>query len=96
MKLFKRLFKIGNRTASDVKYIHPRQINEVYSSIDSIQRQLSAAILITEKMNVENCEVERFKMYRKMFHEMWLGVAEHYNVINNVDLEQYNNERIVP
>lgn len=81
---------------SDVKYIHPRQIAGLCDSIDKIQQQLYAVILITEKMNVENCEVERFKMYKKMFHEMWLGVAVYYNVINNIDLEQYNDERIIP
>ena len=90
------LFCKKKKNVPKLKYVHPARTLEMKEPIDNIINQLNSAILIAQKMQVDNCEVERFKMYKKMFHEMWLGVAEYYNAINNIDLEQYNGQRIVP
>ena len=96
MKLFKNLLirrKVVPKSAT--RYIHPTQMENVIVSADKIISQLNAAIVILEKMKVNSCEVEQFKMYKKMFHETWLGVAEHYNVINSIDMEKYSDRRYI-
>lgn len=87
MKRWKMLFCRKKKVVPTVKYVHPTQNVELKESIDGIISQLNAAVLIAKKMQTENCEVETFKMYKKMFHETWLGVAEYYNVVNGFSLE---------
>ena len=96
MKLFKNLL-IRKRVVpkSATRYIHPTQMENMIVSADKIISQLNAAIVILEKMKVKSCEVEQFKMYKKMFHETWLGVAEHYNVIKGVDVEKCSDKRYI-
>lgn len=95
MKRWKILFCRKKKDVSKVKYVHPAQTLEMKEPIDNIVNQLNFAILIAKKMQVDNCEVERFKMYKKMLHETWLGVAEYYNVVNGVDLENCCDVRLV-
>ena len=61
-------------------------ITEVAGAIDKIIIHLNAAMIIAEKMKSEH-DVQKFQRYKKIFHETWLGVAEHYNVINQIDVE---------
>lgn len=96
MKLFKNLLirrKVVPKRVT--RYIHPTQMENMIVSADKIISQLSAAIVIMGKMKVNSCEVEQFKMYKKMFHETWLGVAEHYNTINNIDTEKCSDKRYI-
>lgn len=96
MNLFKNLIIRRKRVPkSATKYIHPTQISDVMMSTDRIISQLSAAIVIMEKMKANSCEVEQFRMYKKMFHELWVGIAEYYNVINNIDIEKCSDERYI-
>lgn len=83
------LFCRKKRNELKVRYVHPIHTLEMKEPIDNIISQLNSAILIAQKMQVDNCEVERFKMYKRMLHETWLGVAEYYNEVNGVDLENY-------
>lgn len=93
MKRIKVLFCKKKKAAPEIRYVHPTQNVELKESIDGIINQLNAAILIAKKMQIDNCEVEIFKMYKKMFHETWLGVAKYYNVVNCFDLENCSNIR---
>ena len=95
MKKWKMLFCRKKKNISKVKYVHPAQNLEMKEPIDNIINQLNSAILIARKMQVDNCEVETFKMYKKMLHEKWLGVAEYYNEVNGVDLENCCDRRFV-
>lgn len=94
MRKWKMLFCRKKKSKPKVMYVHPVHTSEMKEPIESIINQLNYAILIAKKMQVNNCEAERFKMYKRMLHEIWLGVAEYYNMINNIDLEQYADERI--
>lgn len=96
MKLFKNLLIRRKVVPKGVtRYIHPTQMENMIVSANKIISQLNAAIVIMEKMKVNSCEVEQFKMYKKMFHETWLGVAEYYNVINGIDVEKYSDKRYI-
>lgn len=90
MGLFGKIkFRIrsGNKEEKPMtKYIHPTHVNGMCDDIDNIVEQLNAAVVIAKRMKVNSCETEKFKMYKKMFHELWLGVAKYYNNINNVDV----------
>ena len=89
--IFCKKKKCVNGINSSVNYIHPAQIEGMYNDIDNIIQQLGAAIVVAGKMKVNNCEVERFKMYKKMFHELWIGIAEPYNNINAINVEEKSN-----
>ena len=95
MRKWKMLFCRKKRGESKVRYVHPIHTLEMKEPIDNIISQLNSAILIAQKMQVDNCEVERFKMYKRMLHETWLGVAEYYNIINHIDLEQLTDKRLI-
>lgn len=100
MRLFGK-FRLKNkyknqRSNSVIRYIHPLKINDIHESVDNIVEQLTAAIAIAKKMKAGSCETETFKMYKKMFHDAWLGIAEHYNAINAVDIEKYSDDRYIP
>lgn len=95
MKKWKMLFCRKKKNIPKVKYVHPARTLEMKEPIDNIINQLNSAILIARKMQVDNCEVETFKMYKKMLHETWLGVAEYYNEVNGVDLENCCDRRFV-
>lgn len=90
MGLFGKIkFRIrsGNKEERPMtKYIHPAHVNGMCDDIDSIVEQLNAAVVVAKKMKSNSCEVETFRMYKKMFHELWLGVAEYYNNINKIDV----------
>lgn len=95
MKKWKMLFCRKKKNMPIVRYVHPVQTLEMKEPIDNIINQLNSAILIARKMQVDNCEVETFKMYKKMLHETWLGVAEYYNEVNGVNLENCCDRRFV-
>ena len=95
MRKWKMLFCRKKKNMPIVRYVHPVQTLEMKEPIDNIINQLNSAILIARKMQVDNCEVETFKMYKKMLHETWLGVAEYYNEVNGVDLENCCDRRFV-
>lgn len=99
MGLFGKIkFRIKDRNNEGrpmTKYIHPAHINGMCDNIDSIVEQLNAAVVIAKKMKSNSCEVGQFKMYKKMFHELWLGVAEYYNAINNVDIKSNSDGKYI-
>ena len=95
MRKWKMLFCRKKKNIPKVKYVHPARTLEMKEPIEGIINQLNSAILIARKMQSDNCEVETFKMYKKMLHETWLGVAEYYNEVNCVDLEYYCDRRFV-
>lgn len=92
MKLFKRLKYKKYKPEAVIKYIHPTRIDGFNQNIDKIVEQLNAASLIARKMKTNNCEVSRFNMYKNMFHELWVGVAEQYNNINTIDINKNSDE----
>lgn len=95
MRNWKTLFFREKKIKPKVRYVHPVHTLETKEPIENIIFQLNHAILIAKKMQVNNCEIERFKMYKRMLHETWLGVAEYYNVINSIELEQHTDERVI-
>ena len=95
MRKWRMLFCRKKKNMPMVKYVHPAHTLEMKEPIEGIINQLNSAILIARKMQVDNCEVETFKMYKKMLHETWLGVAEYYNIINHIDLEQLADKRFI-
>lgn len=101
MKNFKNLFKTGGKEKNDreeegtVYYIHPYQIDGMIENTDEIIHQLNAAIVIAEKMKKNSCEVGQFNIYKKVFHELWLGIAEQYNYINSVDICKHSDGKYI-
>ena len=102
MKFLKNLFWRETKTEKSnvmdeekIKYIHPHQIDGVVENLDEIIQQLNAAIVIAGKAKRNSCEVGQFKMYKKIFHELWLGVAEYYNYINSIDVESNSDEKYI-
>lgn len=90
-----RIKRRCNRDEKTTQYIHPHQVDKMVENTDEIIQQLNAAIVVAGMMKQNSCEVEQFKMYKKMFHELWLGIAEQYNYINSVDIGKYSDEKYI-
>lgn len=91
MWMYKKLFEKRNKHKKVSQRINMSQVSGVTVALNNIITDLSAAVILTEKMKADDCDIQTFQRYKKIFHETWLGVAEHYNVINKIDMENLMN-----